>query len=66
MDVLKYTLPEEIIRKRTKEPAQNFINIEIRDVFVLGQEKILEFDNSKNSFVGCCSLGTGHLDSFIK
>jgi len=32
------------------------------DFFVFGQEKILDFDNSMNSFVGCCSLGTGHLD----
>jgi len=38
----------------------------INDFFVFGQEKILDFDNSINSFVGCCSLGTGHLDSFIK
>ena len=62
---MKYTLPEEITRKRIKEPTQNFINIEIRDLFVFGQEKTLDFDNSINSFVGCCSLGTGHLDSFI-
>ena len=53
-------------RKRTKAPTQNFIKISISDFFVFGQEKILEFDNSMNSFVGCCSLGTGHLDSFIK
>ena len=66
MDVLKYTLPEEMIRNRIKAPTQNFINIRISDFFVLGQEKILDFDNSMNSFVGCCSLGTGHLDSFIK
>jgi len=63
---LKYTLPEEIIRNRTKPPTQNFINIRISDFFVFGQEKIVDFDNSMNSFVGCCSLGTGHLDSFIK
>ena len=61
-DVLKYTLPEEIIRNRTKAPTQNFINIRINDFFVFGQEKILDFDNSMNSFVGCCALGTGHLD----
>ena len=61
-DVLKYTLPEEITRNRTKAPTQNFINIRISDFFVFGQEKILDFDNSMNSFVGCCSLGTGHLD----
>ena len=35
------------------------------DFFVFGQEKIIDLDNSINSFVGCCSLGTGHLDSFI-
>jgi len=39
-----------------------FIKIRISDFFVFGQEKILDFDNSINSFVGCCSLGTGHLD----
>ena len=61
-DVLKYTLPEEITRNRTKAPTQNFINIKISDFFVFGHEKILDFDNSMNSFVGCCSLGTGHLD----
>ena len=65
-DVLKYTLPEEIIRNRTKAPTQNFIYIRISDFFVFGQEKILDFDNSMNSFVGCCALGTGHLDWFIK
>ena len=61
VDVLKYILPEEIIRKRKKAPTQNFINTRISDFFVFGQEKILDFDNSINSFVGCCSLGTGHL-----
>ena len=61
-EALKYTLPEEITRNSTKAPTQNFINIRISDIFVFGQEKILDFDNSMNSFVGCCSLGTGHLD----
>ena len=65
-DVLKYILPDEITRNIIKEPTQNLIKTIIRDFFVFGQEKILEFDNSINSFVGCCSLGTGHLDSFIK
>ena len=37
----------------------------INDFFVFGQEKMIDLDNSINSFVGCCSLGTGHLDSFI-
>ena len=66
MDVLKYILPEEITRNREKANTQNYINTRISDCFVFGQEKILDFDNSMNSFVGCCSLGTGHLDSFIK
>ena len=34
-------------------------------LFDFGQEKTIEFDNSKNSFVGCCSLGTGHFELFI-
>jgi len=41
---LKYTLPEEITRNRTKATTQNFINIRISDFFVFGQEKILDFD----------------------
>ena len=53
-------------RNRTKAPTQNFAKMKTSDFFVFGQEKILDFDNSMNSFVGCCSLGTGHLDSFIK
>ena len=65
-DVLKYILPEEIKRNRTKAPAQNLINTRSNDFFVFGQEKIMDFDNSMYSFVGCCSLGTGHLGSFIK
>ena len=65
-DVLKYTLPDEIIINKTKATTQNFINVRIKDFFVFGQEKTFDFDNSMNSLVGCCSLGTGHLDSFIK
>jgi len=65
-DVLKYILPEEIRRNRTKPPTQNFSKTRISDFFVFGQEKIIDLDNSMNSLVGCCSLGTGHLDSFIK
>ena len=64
--VLKYILPEEITRNKKKETTQNLINTRITDFFVFGQEKIVDFDNSMNSFVGCCSLGTGHLDWFIK
>ena len=66
MDSLKYTLPEEIIRNKRKAAPQNLINTRINDFFVFGQEKIIDCDNSINSFVGCCSLGTGHFDSFIK
>ena len=66
MDVLKYTLPEEITRNKIKAATQNLISTNISDFFVFGQEKMIDFDNSMNSFVGCCSLGTGHLDSFIK
>ena len=65
MDVLKYTLPDEITRNKIKAAIQNLINTNISDFFVFGQEKMTDFDNSINSFVGFCSLGTGHLDSFI-
>ena len=65
MDFLKYILPEEITRKIIKATNQNLINPKINDFFVFGQEKMIDFDNSMNSFVGCCSLGTGHLESLI-
>ena len=67
-DIIKVSLdPSFVSRKnKTKEPAQNLTNVRIRDFFVFGQENIIDFDNSINSFVGCCSLGTGHLDSLIK
>ena len=65
-DVLKYILPEEITINIMKAPIQNLIKARINDFFVFGQEKMTDFDNSMNSFVGCCSLGTGHLDSFMK
>ena len=52
MEVLKYILPEEIRRNNAKEATQNLINTRIR-AFVFGQEKIIDFDNSINSFVGC-------------
>ena len=66
VDVLKYILPEEITRNKTKVINQNLVNTRTSVVLVFGHEKILDFDNSINSFVGCCSLGTGHLDSFMK
>ena len=62
----KFVLPEDITIKITKETTQNLIKTKISDFFVFGQEKILDLDNSMNSFVGCCSLGTGHLDSFMQ
>jgi len=71
--VVKSELLENFVRKliTTEKISQIIIgngttSREIKDFFVFGQEKILDFDNSMNSFVGCCSLGTGHLDSFIK
>ena len=65
MDVLKYTLPEEMTRNKIKAIAQNLIKTKISIFLVFGQEKIKDFDNAMYSFVGCCSLGTGHLHSFI-
>jgi len=65
IDVLKYILPEEIIRNKIKDPIQNLINTRIKDFFVFDQENIIDLDNSINSLVGCCSFGTGHVDSFI-
>ena len=65
IDDLKYMLPEDITRNRTKAANQNLTNTIISDFLVFGQEKIIDFDNSINSLVGCCSLGTGHLDSFM-
>ena len=65
MNALKYILPEEIIRNKRKVPTQNLIKTKISVFFVFGQEKITDFDNSMNSFVGCCSKGTGHFESFI-
>ena len=65
-NVLKYILPEEITRNKKKAPTQNLIKSRINDFLDFGQEKIFDFDNSIYSFVGCCSLGTGHLNWFIK
>ena len=65
VEVWKYTLPEEITRNIMKADDQNFINTSVNDFFDFGQENILDLDNSTNSFVGCCSLGTGHVYSFI-
>ena len=64
-DVLKYMLPEDMTRNKIKAATQNFNNTRINDCLVFGQEKMVDFDNSMNSFVGCCSLGTGHLDPLI-
>ena len=44
---------------------QDLIKTIQKDFFDLGQEKNFELDNSINSFVGCCSFGTGHSDSDI-
>ena len=52
---------------RKIKKAINQIEIKIIEKFflVLANEKILELDNSKNSLVGCCSLGTGHFELFM-
>ena len=52
-------------RKIKKAINQIEIKIIEKFFFVLANEKILELDNSKNSFVGCCSLGTGHFELFM-
>ena len=65
VNVLKYALPEEITIKTTKVANQNLSKTNKNDFFDFGHEKILDFDRSINSLVGCCSLGTGQVDSFI-
>ena len=63
--VLKYILPDEITKNKIKVTNQHFINIFDNSCFDFAHENIFEFDNSINSFVGCCSFGTGHLNSLI-
>jgi len=63
--VLKYMLPDEITIKTRKVAIQKLINTSVNDFFDFAQENIYDLDNSRNSLVGCCSFGTGHLDSFI-
>ena len=65
VDVSKYALPEEIPINIIKVANQNLSNIRENDFLDFGHEKILDFDNSINSLVGCCSFGTGQVDSFI-
>ena len=48
-----------------KAATQNLNNIVDNDFFVFAHENIFDFDNSINSLVGCCSFGTGHVESFI-
>ena len=45
IDVLKYTLPEEITRNKMNAINQNLIKTKISLFFVFGQEKIEDFDN---------------------
>ena len=51
-----------MIKKSKKKIIQINIKTKIYFLFDLGSEKKIEFDNSRYSFVGCCSLGTGHLE----
>ena len=53
VDVLKYTLPEEITRNKIKAPSQTLVNAIISDFFDFGHEKMMDFDNSMYSFIGC-------------
>ena len=63
---LKYVLPDEIKMNIKNETNQNLNKISAINFFDLAEEKNFDFDNSINSFVGCCSFGTGHFDLFIK
>ena len=65
MEVLKYALPDEMTTNIIKVTTQNLSNINENDFFDFGQEKILDFDSSINSLVGCCSFGTGQVELFI-
>ena len=65
IDVLKKTLPVEIIRNSKKLAVQNLSNTRVNDFLDFGQENVVDFDNSIYSLRGCCSFGTGHLDSFM-
>ena len=58
-------LPDEITINTINVNIQNLIKINEKDFFDFGQENIIDFDNSINSFVGCWSLGTGQLGRFI-
>tara|TARA_B100000073_G_C23656439_1_gene542686 strand:+ start:185 stop:379 length:195 start_codon:yes stop_codon:yes gene_type:complete len=62
---VKYTLPEDMTTKIRNVRIQIFISTLKYFIFDLGQAKKVELDNSTNSFVGCCSLGTGHFELFI-
>ena len=53
VEVSKYALPVEITTNIKNVPIQNFSRINEKDFFDFGQENILDFDNSINSFVGC-------------
>ena len=53
VEVSKYTLPEEITTNIKNVPIQNFNRTNEKIFFDFGQVKILDFDNSINSFVGC-------------
>ena len=53
IEVLKKTLPDDIARNMRKVTNQNLINRNEYDFLDLGKEKILDFDKSINSLVGC-------------
>ena len=55
----------EITKKIKNATNQVEINIIENFLLLLGNANSLELDNSKNSLVGCCSLGTGHFELFM-
>ena len=48
IEVVKYTLPDEIIINKRNVANQNFSSINKNDFFDFGHEKILDLDNSIN------------------
>ena len=50
------------MKKPTNQVESNIIE---NFLMFLANANTLEMDNSKTSFVGCCSFGTGHFELFI-
>ena len=63
--MLKNTLPVEIITNTINVISHEEITTLKYFLLDFTNEKKIELDNSINSLVGCCSLGTGHLELVI-